>query len=190
MAIDPTQIGGYLINMEVLEAIHTRRSVRKFLSTPVPDDLINKILAAAMMAPSAGNQQPWQFVIIRKREILDVIPNFHPYSEMVRHAPLAILVCGDLSLERFKGYWPFDCSAAIENLLLAAHGLGLGAVWTAAYPEETRIEGFRKLLDLPSEVVPLALIPVGYPEQSLEKVIRFNRTRIHYDGWKNYGDGQ
>jgi nitroreductase len=173
--------------MEILEAIHTRRSVRKYLNTPVPEDLIDKILAAAMMAPSAGNQQPWQFVVIRKRELLDVIPDFHPYSEMVRQAPLAILVCGDLNLERFKGYWMYDCSAAIENILLAAHGLGLGAVWTAAYPEQTRVDGFRKLLNLPTQVVPLALIPIGYPSQTHDKVIRFNRTRIHYDGWDNYG---
>ncbi len=173
--------------MEVIEAIRTRRSVRHYKEDPVSEELIDKILAAGMSAPSAGNQQPWQFVVIRKRESLDAVPAINPYSEMVRHASVAILVCGDLHLERFKGYWMQDCCAAVENILLAAHGLGLGAVWTAAYPETSRVEGFQKLLNLPDHIIPLALIPIGFPIVPPEPANRFNRTRIHYDRWKNFG---
>jgi nitroreductase len=169
--------------MEVFEAIQTRRSIRKFKSDPISQELIDQILAAGMMAPSAGNQQPWQFIVIRNREILDTIPSFHPHADMVRMAPLAILVCGDLRIARYKGYWIQDCSAAIENILLAIHGLGLGGVWTGVYPEQARVEGFQKLLDLPETVIPIALIPVGYPDQTTDSVNRFNRTRIHFDGW-------
>ena len=170
--------------MDVLEAIFTRRSIRQYQPTPVPDELLDKILAAGMAAPSAGNQQPWQFVIICKRDLLDKIPSISPYTEMVRQVSTAILVCGDLRLERFKGYWMQDCCAAVENILLAAHGLGLGAVWTAVYPEDSRIDGFRELVGLPEHVIPLALVPIGYPNTPSASVNRFNRTRIHYDGWK------
>ncbi len=172
--------------MDILEGIFTRRSIRQYQPTPVSDELLDKILAAGMAAPSAGNQQPWQFIIIRKRDLLDRIPSISPYADMVKQVSTAILVCGDLSLERFKGYWMQDCCAAVENILLAAHGVGLGAVWTAVYPESSRIEGFRELVGLPEHVIPLALVPIGYPNTPPGSVNRFNRTRIHYDKWKNF----
>jgi len=114
--------------MEVLEAIHTRRSIRKFQSQPVPDELVTVFLAAAMSAPSAGNQQPWQFVVITDPELLGQVPSINPYAAMAEKAPLAVLVCGDLALERFPGFWVQDCAAAVQNLLLAVHSHGLGAV--------------------------------------------------------------
>jgi nitroreductase len=169
--------------MELIDAILTRRTIRKYKGDPVPDELLDKVLQAAMAAPSTGNQQPWQFMVTRKRELLDVIPEFHPYSEMVRQAPVAVLVCCDMTLVRFKNFWLQDCCAAVENLLLAAHGLGLGAAWTAAYPEKSRMDGFRDLFHLPEEIVPLALIPIGFPESVPGPVNRFNRTRIQYDEW-------
>jgi nitroreductase len=169
--------------MEIIDAILTRRTVRKFKAIPVPDELLDKVLQAAMAAPSTGNQQPWRFMVTRRRELLDVIPDFQPYSEMVRQAPVAVLVCCDMTLVRFKNFWLQDCCAAVENLLLAAHGLGLGAAWTAAYPEKSRMEGFRNLFHLPEEIIPLALVPIGFPEITPERVNRFNRTRIHYDQW-------
>ena len=92
-----------------------------------------------MSAPSAGNEQPWQFIVIRQRAILDAIPSIHPYSHMLKEAALAIAVCGDLSFEVYKGFWVQDCSAATQNILIAAHGLGLGAVWLGFYPLQDRV---------------------------------------------------
>jgi len=169
--------------VEVLEALHTRRSIRHYKPDPVPEETINAILSAAMMAPSAGNQQPWQFIVIRRRDLLDAIPDFHPHAEMVHQASVAILVCGDQRIEVHKGFWVQDCSAATQNLLLAAHGLGLGAVWTGIYPRQDRVKGFRQLLNLPQEVIPFALVPLGYPLQPPQKVERFKPERVHYDGW-------
>jgi len=166
-----------------MEALMTRRSIRSYRDEPVPDELIERILKAAMMAPSAGNEQPWQFIVIRDRELLQDIPRFHPYVKMVLQAPVAILVCGDLKLARHTGFWVQDCSAAVQNLLLAAHDLGLGAVWAGVYPREKRVDGFRKLLDLPEHIVPFALIPIGYPAQESREVDRFKNDRIHHDGW-------
>lgn len=172
--------------MEILEAILTRRSIRKFKDTPVPTELVEKILQAGMIAPSAGNQQPWQFIVIQDRQIMEQIPKICPYAEMIKQSPVAILVCGDLSLERLKGYWVQDVSAATENILLAAHGLGLGAVWTGVYPVQERVSGLRAMFKAPEHIVPFALIPIGYPNQQLDPANRFNRTRIHYDRWKSW----
>ncbi|UCD33198.1 MAG: nitroreductase family protein [Desulfobacterales bacterium] len=169
--------------METLEAIHTRRSIRKFKPQPVPKDLIHDILAAAMTAPSAGNQQPWQFVVITDRKILDRIPEINPYASMAKQAALAILICGDLSLEKFPGNWVLDCSAAVQNLLLAAHDKGLGAVWTGIYPDKQRMEDFQQLVGLPQHVVAHTLVPMGYPNQKLSREDRFKQERIHYNHW-------
>ena len=112
--------------MEALETILTRHSIRRYTPAPVPDSLVTEILQAAMSAPSAGNQQPWQFVVVADRLLREEIPTFHPYAQMVREAPVAILVCGDLRLESYPGHWVQDCSAATQNILLAAHAKGLG----------------------------------------------------------------
>ncbi|MCU0587915.1 MAG: nitroreductase family protein [Syntrophobacteraceae bacterium] len=169
--------------MEVLDAIMTRRSIRKFKEGAIPDKTVELLLAAAMSAPSAGNAQPWQFIVIDDRRVLDAIPTIHPYAGMVKEAPLAVLVCGDLSCEKYKGFWVQDCSAAVQNLLLAAHGLGLGAVWTGFYPMEERVTGMRKLLGLPEHVIPLALVPLGHPDQPSGRQDRFRKDRIHRNGW-------
>ena len=169
--------------MDTLEAIHTRRSIRKYRDEPVPDELVERILAAAMMAPSARNGQPWQFVVIRDRELLVEIPRFQPFAQMAAQAPLAILICGDLQLEGSPGYWPIDCAAATQNLLLAAHDLGLGAVWTGVYPREERMNGFRRLLNLPDHVIPHSLVPLGYPGESRASESRYRADRVHHNAW-------
>jgi nitroreductase len=169
--------------METSEAILTRRSIRKYTDRSVPDELVSRLLKAAMAAPSAGNEQAWQFIVIRDRVLLDAIPKFHPYSAMLRYASVAILICGDLSLEKFKGCWVQDCSAATQNLLLAATATGLGAVWTAVYPMEDRVAGMRQLLNLPDHVIPLSLVPIGYPAEQPAKADRFNAERVHKDRW-------
>lgn len=169
--------------MDVIEAIRTRRSIRKYKEKPVPEELVRELLAAAMSAPSAGNQQPWHFVVITDPKILSKVETVHPHAAMAGKAPMAILVCGDLSLEKHEGFWVQDCSAAIQNLLLAAHGRGLGAVWTGIYPREPRVVGFRKLCSLPEYVIPLALVVIGYPDQELKPENRYREDRIHRNSW-------
>jgi nitroreductase len=169
--------------MDVLEAIKTRRSIRTYQARPVPDELIEQVIAAAMMAPSARNGQPWQFVVIDDRTLLDRVPEFHPHAEMARHAPVGILVCGDLKREASPGYWPIDCAAATQNLLLAAHALGLGAVWTGVYPRQPRMDGFRTLLNLPEHIVPHTFVPLGYPAERPTSTDRYEPARVHRNGW-------
>ena len=118
----------------IMDAILTRRSIRHYTAQPVAEELITGFLKAAMAAPSAGNEQPWEFVVLTERTILDRIPSFHPYAAMLREAPAAILVCGDLAREKHEGYWVQDCSAATENILIAVNEKGLGAVWLGIFP--------------------------------------------------------
>jgi nitroreductase len=167
--------------MEVLEAIRTRRSIRKFQNRPVPGELVRQMLEAAMFAPSARNAQPWQFVVIEDRQMLVSYGRKHPNAEMAAQAPLGILVCGDKELELSPGYWPVDCAAAVQNLLLAAHALGLGAVWTGVYPREDRMATLRQMCQLPEPVMPHSLILIGYPAESPTTPERFKPERVHRD---------
>ena len=168
--------------MDAMEAILSRRSIRKYANQPVPEPVLKQLLQAAMAAPSAGNEQPWQFVVIDDRKILDEIPTFHPHSSMLREAPIAILVCGDLKLAKYKG-WVQDCSAATENLLLAAHALGLGAVWLGVYPIEELVGEMRRLLGAPEHVVPFSLVSVGYPAERKPPAERYDESRIRRNKW-------
>jgi nitroreductase len=169
--------------MEAMDAILSRRSIRKYTGQPVPDEMIGELLKAAMSAPSAGNQQPWHFVVIRERSILDQIPKYHPYSAMLKEASVAVLVCGDLKSEKHKGYWVQDCSAATQNLLIAAQAKGLGAVWLGVYPREDRVAGIRKLLGLPEHSVPLSRIPIGYKGEEKPPADRYDASRVHHNRW-------
>lgn len=169
--------------MDAMEAILTRRSVRKYTDEPVPEKVIKTLLEAAMSAPSAGNQQPWHLVVIDERQMLDAIPDVHPYARMLRQAPLAILVCGDLQRERSPGFWVQDCSAATQNLLLAVRAQGLGGVWLGVYPREERVEGLRELLGLPEHVVPLALVSIGHPASEQGPANRYDEGRVHRNRW-------
>ena len=169
--------------METMQAIKTRRSIRKFLDNPVSGEMVRDLLEAAMFAPSAGNEQPWQFIVLSEREILDKVPNICATASMCRQAPLAILVCGDSSLEKYPKFWEQDCSAAMENLLLAAHAQGLGGVWVGIYPLNDRIEAFRRLLSLPEGITPFALVALGYPNEAPPIPKRYREERVHYNGW-------
>jgi nitroreductase len=169
--------------MNTLEAISTRRSVRSFTSKPIAKEIVEELLRAAMSAPSAGNEQPWQFVVMDDRRMLDRIIDVNPNAKMCKEAQAAILVCGDTSKEKYPGFWVQDCSAAAQNILLAAHDKGIGSVWTGVYPIEERVEGFRRLLGLPENVVPFCLVPLGYPAKQVPQVDRFQRDRVHHNGW-------
>jgi nitroreductase len=170
--------------MDAIEAIMTRRSIRAYTREAVTDAQVQTLLRAAMAAPSAGNQQPWHFLVIRDPGLLALVPTVNAHAAMAAEAPVAILVCGDESLEKFKGYWMLDCSAAMQNILLAARALRLGAVWTGIYPVLERIEGFRKLFGLPQSVIPLGLAPIGHPAEDKPAVDRFAPSRVHWDSWE------
>jgi nitroreductase len=169
--------------METIDAILTRRSIRKYDKKRISDEILHNLLRAACHAPSAGNQQPWVFVILDDRKILNVIDTFHPSAKMLKEADKAILVCGDLDLEKFKGYWMIDCAAAAENILLAAHSFGLGACWLGLYPRKGRVTGMRKLLSLPTHIIPFALISLGYPAEIKTRDDRYNKSRVHWNKW-------
>lgn len=169
--------------METLQAIKTRRSIRKFLDKPISREIVRELLEAAMFAPSAGNEQPWQFIVLDDRKFLDEVPRICATASMCRQAPLAILVCSDSSLEKYPDFWVQDCSAAVENLLLAAHALGLGAVWAGVYPMKDRVEGFQKRLCLPEGITPFALVALGYPNEAPVAPKRYKKERVHDNGW-------
>jgi nitroreductase len=140
-------------------------------------------LDAAFSAPSASDRRPWHFIIIDNREILDAIPKFHPYSNMLKNTNQAILVCGDLHLEKSEGYLSVNCSAATENILITAHAKELGACWLGVYPRKERINGIKKLLNLPEHILPISLISLGYPAEHKDKEDRYDENRVHYNKW-------
>jgi nitroreductase len=171
--------------MDAMDAILSRRNIRKYTTEPVPDNVVQELLEAAMAALSASNQQPWQFVVINDRKILDEIATLHTHiSGLLAQSSTAILVCGDLDMEISKGFWVQDCSAATENLLIAAQGKGLGAVWLGVYPREERVTGLRRLLGLPEHVIPMALVPIGFPAEKKLQADRYNASRVHFNRWQ------
>lgn len=169
--------------MDAIQALLSRRSIRKYKPDAVPNTILETLLRVAMSAPSAKNQQPWEFLVINDKKILQEIPKFHPYAAMTAQAPLAILVCGNMQREQAQGFWVQDCSAAVENLLVAVQSYNLGAVWVGVYPHEARMEPIRTLFQLPSNIIPFALIPIGYPDEIKPQAERFDKTRIHTNKW-------
>ncbi|HOY32933.1 MAG TPA: nitroreductase family protein [Bacteroidales bacterium] len=168
--------------MEAFENIITRRSIRKFSGEPVDEQLTDKLLRAAMYAPSARNTLAWNFVVINNRGLLDTLSEIHPYAKMLRQAPLAILVCGDKDLEKDEAYLSINCAAATQNILLAAHSCGLGSVWLGVYPRWERMESIGNLLKLPEDNIPVSLIAIGWPDEKPSQPERFFRNKIHYNG--------
>jgi nitroreductase len=170
--------------MEALEAILTRRSIREYTQQAVPEELVQELLAAAMQAPSAGNQQPWHFVLVDQRGQLEALAGVLRFGKMLKSAPLAVVVCADLAALPHRGFWVQDCSAAAQNLLLAAHALGLGGVWLGVYPLEERVAALQRILGLPEQVTPLCIISLGYPAARPEPPERrFDPARLHRNQW-------
>jgi nitroreductase len=169
--------------MDALEAILTRRSSRQFTKEPVDDKAIDQLLHAAVSAPSAGNEQPWHFLLINDRNIINQIAKVHPFAKMCQDASLVIVPCADPILEKHKGSWILDLAAATENILIAARALNLGAVWVGVYPREDRIVEMRKVLTLPDTIIPFNVIPIGYTTQPQIATDRYNKERIHHNKW-------
>ena len=161
--------------------INTRRSIRKFdPSKPVTRQQLDSILEAAMLAPSAKNMRPWEFIAITKREVLDEIPNIHPFATMLKTATAAIIIVAVPQPEPVVGYYPQDCGAAAQNILLRAVELGLGTCWCGVYPRDERISEFRKLLDIPEPKVPFCVIAVGTPAENPDRRGFFDAKKVTY----------
>jgi nitroreductase len=169
--------------MNTLEAINTRRSIRKFTGEPVDRVMLQKVLHAAMYAPSARNTRPWYFLVEQDPERLVRLAGIHPYGKMLSSAGAAILVCGDLKREESLVYHVQNCSAATQNALLAAHELGLGAVWLGIQPREKRVRDMRSFFHLPSHIEPITLVAIGHPKEHPASPDRFMPERIIYGQW-------
>lgn len=169
--------------MEAIENIKTRRSIRKFENRKVSDDKINELLSCAMYAPTAFDTQPWHFIVADEGENFSGILKAAPHAEMLKDASHAIILCGDKSLQENTGLLIQDISAATENLLLAAHANGLGAVWVGIYPFEEIGDGIRKYFNLPENIIPVSMAVIGYPAETPEQPDRFKETKIHRNKW-------
>lgn len=171
----------------VIENIMTRASVRKFTDRKIGTDTLEQIIKCGMAAPSAVNAQPWAFVVVTEREVLDSLNANHPWANL-ETATAAIIVCGDME-RALKGpaqeYWVQDCSAVTENILLAAHAYGLGAVWCGVYhgPESERVEPISRVLGLPETIIPLDIITMGYPAADVAPKDKWKPELIHYQKW-------
>lgn len=169
--------------MDAFETILSRRSIRHYTKQAVSKELIQNILRGAMAAPSARNEQSWQFVVIDDRNVLDAIPKYHEFAEMLYEASLAIAVCGDVREESHQDYWQQNCAAATQNILLTAHAHGLGTVWLGIYPNNLRVEKTQALLNLPEGIIPMAIVAVGYPAEEKKPSQRFDTSKTHRNQW-------
>jgi nitroreductase len=169
--------------MEALEAIFNRRSIRQYTSEQVTDDKIELLLKAAMYAPSAVNKQPWEFIVFRSPETMRQIIEVHPYASMLLKANAAILVCWDDNRQHDVGYGPVDCAAATQNILLAAHSIGLGAVWAGIYPRQQRMEAIHRIFNLADHIHGFSIIALGFPAEQRTTPDRFDKHKIHLEKW-------
>jgi nitroreductase len=171
------------MDMNILEAIFTRRSIRKFTGEPVSEEDLQTILRAGSYAPSAHNLQPWRFIVVRNAEKLQAIADNHRYAKMLPGAGCCIVVGGDKTVQSKTGFLVEDCSAAIQNMLLAAHGLGLGTVWCGLYPVPKLTKVVKTILNLPPEIVPVGLFALGHKVEDRQVGERFDPSKVHYEGW-------
>jgi nitroreductase len=169
--------------MDCLETIHTRRSVRKYTNADITGLELESLLRAAMAAPSAGNQQPWRFVVVRDKEVLGQLAEATPYSSPMGRAPVGLIVLGDTTAEKHPGYWVQDCSAAVENLLIAAHCTGLGGVWIGVHPQPEREAAVAAIVKAPEGLRPLCMVALGRPESPGPVVDRYDADKIRLNHW-------
>ena len=172
--------------MEFKELMAARRSVRRFSDRAVPREVVDRILAEALTAPSSRNSRSTRFLVVDRHDLIARMAGMRDYgSAFMEGAPLAVVVCADLTRNPGAScdWWVMDASAASENLLLAAHAVGLGAVWTGVYPRSERVKAVRTILGLPESVVPLNVIPIGYPAETPEPKQKWNPGNIRRNGW-------
>ena len=173
--------------MDAIKAIMSRVSTRHFSDRIIGEEELKIILDAAMAGPSATNARPWSFIVVRDREMLDKMADANmKYAEPLRRATLGILVCGDLerAYSPAPDFWVVDGTIAAQNMILAAHALGLGSCWLGTWPVEERVNNHAKLFDLPENIIPHSLIAFGYPEGEMKtQKDRFEEDRVHYEKW-------
>lgn len=169
--------------MDLQDALLNRRSIRKYKDQKISKDDLNSILKAAMYAPSAMNLQAWQFILIDDKNILIETIKSIPYAEMLKQSAAAILVCGDSAVEKNESWLIQNCSAAIQNILLSAHGLGIGSCWIAIHGMDDVYKNIKDQFGLPENIVPVSLISLGYPDETVITEERFNEEKIHYNKW-------
>ena len=168
-----------------LELIFGRRSIRKYKSTAITEDKVQKILEAGMAAPSAVGKDPWHFIVVTDPKALKKVSEALPNGQMLAEAPLGFIICGDIDQAHTNelSYMLQDCSAAIENMLVAVHGLGLGACWLGVHPREDRVNHIKAFFNLPDHIIPIACISVGYPAEQKAPRTRFDAKKVHYEKW-------
>jgi len=169
--------------MDAMECIMSRRSIRRYTGREVSPELVDKILRAAMAAPSASNQQPWRFVVLTERDSLERVAATTPYGRILRDAAFGIVVCADTRDLKNPTMWQQDCSAAVQNALLAAHALGLGGVWLGFWPKMERVEPLKREVGLPEGVEPLAVLSFGHPAEEKPPSGRYDPDFVHHDRW-------
>lgn len=169
--------------MKALEVSLTEVNADKDRQQPISKGLIHEVLVAAMNSPSAGNAQPWHFVVITDIDILSSVAAISPHAVMIKQALAAIIVCGDLKLEKMVDSWVRDCSAAVQTLLLATQAKGMCAVWTGIYPDKAKMDALRRLLHLPQHILPHTLVPLGYPTENVTGNGEARVEKIHYNSW-------
>ncbi|MBE0539139.1 MAG: nitroreductase family protein [Ignavibacterium sp.] len=169
--------------MDIQEALLNRRSIRKYNDQKISKENINKILEAAMYAPSAMNLQPWQFIVIDDKFVLTETITSIPYAEMLKQSAAAILVCGDSNIEKNESWLLQNCSAVIQNILLSALGLGIGSCWIGIHGMSDIVKNIKHQFKLPDNIIPVALISLGYPDETVTAEERFKTEKIHYNKW-------
>jgi len=183
LVVGITAPGGYPEDNPTLKVIHSRKSVRHYLDRKATKEDLLTLVKAGMAAPTAMDRRPWAFVIITDRAKLEELEAGLPYTGMLTKSGAGIVVCGILEKAPLGEVWVQDCSAATENILLAAESMGLGAVWTGAYPSQERMSHIRKVLDMPENIVPLNVIPVGYPVGDENPKDKFDPANVHWEKW-------
>ncbi len=170
--------------MDVNTAIFTRRSIRKFISGEISDEMLNTILKAGFHAPTAANKRPVHFIVVKNRELLKILSEAKQEAQMIREAAIAIVVCGDKNKQPYHDFLHEDCSASIENMLLCIHGLGLGAVWCGV-PEilSDCFQIYINNLHLPENIIPVGTIAVGHIGEGKSYIDRFDKEQVHYNCW-------
>ncbi len=173
------------VPMTGMQTIFTRRSVRQFTDETISPEHIETLLKAAMQAPSAGNEQPWEFLVVTDKAKLQELPNLKKGIKMAKNAPLGILTCynTELTSPNQADFAVQSVSCATQNILLAAHAMGLGAVWTSAYPNEAFVDVYRKLFNLPQNIIPVAFVVLGHPAAPTEPKNDFKPERVHTNKW-------